>query len=264
MKKNIIYKYRTNNKYALNILTKGELWFAEPNTFNDPFDCKMEYEINNERQLLEKICIRYGKPKLTSNLSDEKLHEILLEAINNEKTPLRVLSLSEDELNILMWSHYANNHKGFCIGFMTHKYENINCIKIEEGQIRYKNDVGNGKDLLPLIPVYYSDNMPKERDLTLSSDDLKSIENFVTWKSSLWSYEKEQRILLWNDVLLKQNAPIKINKSEIVEIILGVRMPKILKDNIINIASKYEVKPKIYQCEYVKGKYAITKKEISY
>ena len=265
IQKNIIYKYRTNNEYALNILTKGELWFAEPNTFNDPFDCKMEYAIKNERQLFEKICIRYGKPtNLISNFNDEKLHEIILNAIKNDKTPLRVLSLSEDELNILMWSHYANNHKGFCIGFRTHKYEDVNCIKVEEGQIKYKNDVVNAKDLLPLTPVHYSDNMPKERDLTLSSDDLKSIENFVTWKSSLWSYEKEQRILLWNDILLKQNVPIKINKKEIAEIIFGLRMPKELKNNIIHIASNYEIKPKIYQCEYVKGKYAITKEEINY
>ena len=106
--------------------------------------------------------------------------------------------------------------------------------------------------------------MPKARDLSLSKDDIDSIKNFITWKSSLWSYEKEQRILLWSDILLKQNVPIKINKKEISEIIFGVRMPKDLKYNIIHIASDYEVKPKIYQCEYVKGKYAITKKEISY
>lgn len=263
MANNIVYKYRTNNNYALNILTKGELWFSDPKDFNDPFDCKMEYTIENERRTLEEICLRHGAPKLTSKYTDEQLH-VLLQKSLEEESLLRVLSLSEDELNILMWSHYADYHKGFCIGIKTYKYNNTDCIKIESGQIKEKIVIDIEKNLLPLIPVHYSDTMPKARDLSLSKDDIDSIKNFITWKSSLWSYEKEQRILLWSDILLKQNVPIKINKKEISEIIFGVRMPKDLKDNIIHIASDYEVKPKIYQCEYVKGKYAITKKEISY
>ena len=269
MANNIVYKYRTNNKYALNILTKGELWFAEPNTFNDPFDCKVEYKNltpKEEREYINKVFERKGV-RTVLEISDEKIHEAVLKVVNNDESPLRVLSLSEDELNILMWSHYADNHKGFCIGFKTYSHKNAfdtNFIKIEDGQIKDNilAEYGIPDNWLPLGKVVYDDTMPKERNL--NSDYENDLEKFFIQKSSLWKYEKEKRVLLWKDILLKQNIPIKINKNEIAEIIFGLKMKKELKDNIIHIVSNYEVKPKIYECKSVKGKYSIIKEEISY
>lgn len=269
MTNNIIYKYKSNNKYALNILTEGELWFAKPNTFNDPFDCKVEYKTltpEEEREYINKVFEKKGV-RTVLEISDEKIHEAVSKVVNSDESPLRVLSLGEDELNILMWSHYSDNHKGFCIGFKTYKnVSDTDFIKIEDGQI--KNNLlakyGIPDNWLPLIKVDYDDNDTMPNEINLNSDYKNDLEKFFKQKSSLWKYEKEKRVLLWEDILLKQNIPIKINKNEIAEIIFGLKMEKELKDNIIHIVSNYEVKPKIYQCEYVKGKYAITKKEISY
>ncbi|HGY1053520.1 TPA: DUF2971 domain-containing protein, partial [Aeromonas salmonicida subsp. pectinolytica] len=45
----------------------------------------------------------------------------------------RFVSLSRNNTNILMWSHYADSHKGFCIGFSRQN----NYFKVAES-VRYR------------------------------------------------------------------------------------------------------------------------------
>lgn len=259
---NIIYKYRAFDKeeHSLDILRNGELWFAFPKTLNDPFDCKIEFDltstmdtyasiwrkISNSRSIIEQ------KPSCIDSLIEMFYPEI----------PFRVLSLTKNPLNFLMWSHYADSHKGFCIGLKTYKDMDANSIKIESGQVIEKNkyDIIN---LLPLIPVIYSDDMPSPIDAFKTATDEESI-RFLTQKSTLWKYEEEQRCILDNNVLLKPGTPIKISKDDIAEIIFGLNIKNEDKEKIINIVSNYEIKPKIYQCKYVKGKYELKREEINY
>ncbi len=80
-----------------------------------------------------------------------------------------------------MWSHYANYHKGFCIGF--------------------KNNLGINEE--QVLPVNYSET--RSNDLTVQFIKFQNMSeeekfrdtrnNLLLTKYSKWAYEKEWRII---------------------------------------------------------------------
>ena len=98
-----------------------------------------------------------------NDIYDGQLYEI----INNQKITTHetgVFSLCEEANNNVMWSHYGNSHKGFCIGFNVAELFNI------------LKDASLGK-------VSYRGEFP-------SINDIHNL-NFI--KSKEWEYEKEYR-----------------------------------------------------------------------
>ena len=74
---------------------------------NDPFEGG--YKVNFlQNKLLEKSL---GETVVNDLIvSREKL-------LKTKKDTLGILSLTTDNKNLLMWSHYTNNHKGYCLEF---------------------------------------------------------------------------------------------------------------------------------------------------
>lgn len=101
------------------------------------------------------------------------LREQLYQLLNSN---VGMLSLSEDPVNVLMWAHYADNHRGLVLGF-DEKHEFFN-------RKRSQND-----EFYSLRKVIYSDAAPFSSLLTLEDDAI-----FVT-KGTKWEYEKEWRML---------------------------------------------------------------------
>lgn len=78
--------------------------------------------------------------------------------------------------SILLWSHYADSHRGFCVEFT--------------------DDIKEAKDIefTPSM-VNYVDSLP-DKD-SLNSYDKKSIkdkERILYWKGKIWAYENELRL----------------------------------------------------------------------
>lgn len=100
-----------------------------------------------------------------------------------------IVSLCTDHKNRLMWSHYADNHKGFCI-----EYD-------------FSADVLKEKRAL-VLPVVYSSLRPKLPYETMLFSEKQTLENMnfqsiyekiflsMLTKDEIWSYEKEWRILI--------------------------------------------------------------------
>lgn len=85
-----------------------------------------------------------------------------------------VFCLSALDANHLMWSHYASNHQGFCVG-------------IDESQLQeIQGVVGHGF-------VAYQEAAPSFR-YYLDPPELFDIRVFGC-KSSLWAYEREYRFV---------------------------------------------------------------------
>lgn len=124
-------------------------------------------------------------------------------------------SLCTDYRNPLMWAHYANSHKGFCIEF--------DC-STEIGQT------------LPLFPVIYSKDIVKMPwKYCLTPEGTKDPEfsarliQAVLTKDVVWKYENEWRILLPNTYEQNYKMPkiscvylgafcIKENEQQIIDI----------------------------------------------
>jgi len=277
--KEFLYKYRPLigidkshiNENTLKILRDGELYFSKPSQFNDPFDSKIDYNTNTTktelRAYITKLLKKYGKPlsdidNITEKINTGKIKSTDLVPKHPYPDSFKIFCLSKDEKNILMWSHYAKDHTGVCIGFKVHEGSNSMNIRVKPGY--FIPIAGFDNNLLPVTYINYSKKKPKPYNHFIQNkhklDEL--LTHFKT-KSKLWEYEKEVRIILYDKTILKN--PICLETCEIGEIIFGLRTPPELIDKVIQIVKNYPDNGshvKLYKCVEVKGQYAIEKKEI--
>lgn len=121
---------------------------------NDPYDYyPFESDIAETRKL-------YKSFGITTEIAKEELSKSHLNGIG-------IISFTESIDNILMWSHYANSHKGMAIGFNP------------------KHDFFKG-----LQRVRYTTQRP---DLRKEFPNIVGVELF--FKSEQWIYEKEWRLV---------------------------------------------------------------------
>jgi hypothetical protein len=131
----------------------------------------------NGRNISQQIEMLNNRIKPVTN----KLKEII-----NDKFAITCFSESPD--NILMWSHYANKHTGFCVEYDFSKLKFTNMI-------------------LSLYPVIYSKN---RANIPISLFDIQDLKNpkiannvdgisdlmiALLTKSDIWNYENEWRII---------------------------------------------------------------------
>jgi len=189
------YKFRSlgdkSIKHVERILTNNELYFSNPNGFNDPFDClpilsldltQNEYSeyLNDlyKREMPEasrterKAIIKTIVKDKTQNHHSLKFKKLLDLHMSNFVNNTGVLSLSVNFKHVLMWSHYADSHKGICLRFKAPSTESFFC---RAKKVIYQKD-------RPIV------NFIKERY------DRKP-DNALITKADFWSYEEEWRII---------------------------------------------------------------------
>ncbi|GHT93812.1 hypothetical protein FACS1894140_6910 [Spirochaetia bacterium] len=273
-KRAFLYKYRnligaTPTQIDVNtqkILENGELYFAKPSQFNDPFDSKIDYDTNADetqiRAYFTRVLPTFGRPlnDIDGIITRIKKGEIQLSdfAPHNPYADLaNIFCLSLDEKNILLWSHYAKDHTGICIGFKIHIWGNSMNIQAKPG---YANPIAGFSDnLLPVVHVDYSATKPSAYNHFIH--DVDKLEPFFRQKSSHWAYEQEVRIILMNSFLRKN--PVCVDTAEIGEIIFGIKTPDIQIDLVKDILKRYPDggrNVKLYKCIEIKGEYALDKK----
>lgn len=176
------YKYQQISKYTLQNLVKQQNWIADPQIFNDPFEFRMReiYSLNNDGKL------EYIKPK------ELEIRNYIKKNISS----YGVVCYSANEHNKLLWSHYAENHRGMCLVF------------------NVPNPLDSGLRKVEYLPNYPEINLDIEKDKAGYE-----IVKIVTTKSSEWSYEQEYR-----QVFLKKNCHEKY-PGTLIEIIFGCRTP---------------------------------------
>ena len=197
-----VYKYRPWNEFTKDIFINSQLWFPNPQTFNDPFDCQIvsntENSVNEIKTFLEKDSSgmsskqRKALAKSWRNKPYE-WHKLVNTTINSTINNSGVCCFAGSNDNILMWSHYTNSHKGICIKFDLLADLNFFLLPLK---IKYKKD----------YPIY---NHLK--------DSTKIIECLFQTKSECWSYENELRVIKPE----KGNCNYKFDKRALVEICFG-------------------------------------------
>jgi hypothetical protein len=257
----ILYKYRNwKTPYHQDLLIKRKLFFASPDQFNDPFDCKIPFILNKEELSKDKLfeiliqCLREDFP----GNSETELHKMAYkEQMQNElydenyieerakynheqiKNNFGVLSLSADEMNFLNWSHYSESHTGYCIGFDTFELDKI-CYGLLE-PVRYQID----------IPEIKIDFHRKDRIL-----EFLRIMLFV--KSSEWAYEKEYRITK----NAFANRIVEFSEECIKEVIFGCKMSIETKFEILEIIKKNYPNISVFEMNLHKTKFSLEKQQI--
>lgn len=226
----MIYKYFSNIEFVLSTLKDSQLWFSKVEDFNDPFEWDVPYKIDvskNENQIIKHIRDNsnlkhetYIKTKIDFYLSNpSKLEEELNKTLAYRKDKGVCCFTKEENLtNILLWSHYADNHKGIVLGLDENLME-----------ISHSLDWFNGRHITkPWIKdVQYTNEYRSINPFDNERPTLKDVE-FI--KSTVWENEKEVRLVSPLFGLHNFNA-----SNCLKEIVFGVKTPEINKSLITNL-----------------------------
>lgn len=241
---NSFFKYRKLNERTIKNIIENKIWLADIDTLNDPFECSLQFD-NNEclrlffadenfhatfkrmfgKELTKKeiqkiiksqepyetytkIC---RKKNIFLNITvDEQLENVQkrwAEIIEETNKNIRICSFSEQNDSLLLWSHYADQHKGICIEY----------------------DLVDENSMRPFLqPIIYTDNVHKIglfEDIT----PLKKIGSTL-FKCKDWEYESE-----WRLTIIKQEKifPQKMEISNPKAVYLGTRF-YLNEKNLIN------------------------------
>ncbi|MBB1270156.1 DUF2971 domain-containing protein [Shewanella sp. SR44-3] len=255
-----MYLFKYFEPARTDVIKNGCIRLTQPLDFNDPFEFKPvistvatqeEFKDIFEKTIHEKIEEELSKIplELAEKISKQDLEATIRQLLNDNKGKLDahlantakqvsniyneksneligVLCLTEEKDNLLMWSHYADSHKGFCIKFdASHEFFN---------QRRSEND-----EFYHLREVVYLDERPNKTMSNMSGVDL------LLLKSDIWAYEKEWRfcgVLNDSDYII-DSEPLNVHlfkfpKSIIQEIILGVNASSQLEQEMKLIISQ--------------------------
>lgn len=218
-----VFKYCSAST-AAQILQNGTMRWRSPLEYNDPFDAQWDPLWTLRTPEFEAEYLRFGRivfagPINWSDVHDDAVDDIrrfrrrfapmpeakrqtevdrqlreclpMFKRRGEEQRPflnaiarLRVLCFSRSPASVLMWSHYANEHRGAVVGF------DADVLKEAFG--------------VPLLPVIYESSLPVliqpelaarqiligARALPIEPGDTQRI---ITTKFSEWSYEQELR-----------------------------------------------------------------------
>lgn len=174
----LVYKYRGGNdeifERDLNSIEKNFFWSSNLESLNDP----QENIIITDKFTKQSNWLG----RFFQNRSNEALLKVqkALENILSCKNRIGIYSLSKSFIDELLWAHYANSHKGFCIEY--------------DLDLLINSYVYEGKYSFPVI---YNE-IPSElslKDISSTSKNNNLIQKVFASKSKKWEYEKEQRII---------------------------------------------------------------------
>ena len=137
----------------------------------------------------------------------------------------RIACFAQTPYSMLMWSHYANNHQGFCIEYETPDYSKENTEIFQS-----------------LFPVIYTDTRTDLSQVSLNWRSTGKLTNEELWdyykygllsKSLDWKYQQEWRLISCDDLLTDKSYNCKFFK--IKKVYLGNKMPPQDREEIIEI-----------------------------
>ncbi len=239
-----VYKYRisdtTRSPHFDSIITTNKLMFSSPKAFNDPFDCQLQpitfLSVTEVTQFINRVLPNAPaniKKNLVTNAINNPLAfaNILESAIQFDDKG--VLCLSQEPDNILLWSHYADNHYGVCLKFDI--LEDIDFFSIP-------------------LTVIYDQSYPVYNHMTQPND---IVTKMIKTKFEPWKYEKEISIF-------KQAKGLyEFKKTALKEIIFGCNTTQPEIDRIKNLTTSNGYNHMTFkQSEKQNGIYGLTLKTI--
>lgn len=211
----ILFKYRKFDKSCLELLLNRELWFASPATLNDPFEAE-----SSMHEVLDAVWTRYPISPEERKIYEENLHRQLSSS--------GICSFSKVRKNQLMWSHYADEHKGVCIGFKEHKIR-------PQGSNIYPIDV-TYQDKYPFENIIerfnYFEQIPGMNNLNAITGDI--LYSMLGTKYTSWKYERERRLVF------AKSVAHKFEPEAVNSIAFGLRMAERDRQTLRNLLSGAE------------------------
>jgi len=190
------------NRYNVN---DGHITFCNPSVFNDPFDCNCVF--NDD-----------------SPLSDR----------------FRIFCTAPSYYNILLWSYYGEDHKGYC--FKYDRNEIVNAI------LDSKTD-----GICIVGKVKYKKKRPKQKSAknTISYSEIKFYIEAAFTKYVNWEHEQEYRFVIISDDFASASDYVEF-KVPIEEIYVGCKgIPGCVSDSSGRTRSPIELRKHLDEYEII-------------
>lgn len=212
-----LHKFMSADR-AISFLSSRTIRFTQPDFLNDPYECHLTIDRAARKDLLDDFERGYREhfPQCTNEEVKERVKanesmviEHALLRYRNIRNDLGVLSLSENPLNLLMWAHYGDEHRGVVVEL---DFTHPSLLRFSAG----------GNEFSHLCAVRYT----KEKVCGAPTPD-NVIQTLIT-KSPEWEYELEWRFIRTLNLLKKVNDRVyvaEIDPKAIKRVILGARFP---------------------------------------
>jgi len=199
------------------LIVDSELYFVPPSKFNDPLDCRIPpcYKASTLKaeQYWRGIGKRHGagvdkrerKARIRKLVRDSRTlkgQERLNQQLFNSLDKRGIVSLTEDPVNMLMWSYYAEGHSGIALRFNM----DLNCLAAIQEQ------------MIP-VDVKYLHKFPNINFYDIESHQHQFLTAMLGSKSSVWQHEKE-----WRLVKVSGSGYVRIPPKMIDGVVLGMRI----------------------------------------
>lgn len=243
------------------------MYFSSVNDFNDPFDCTFqvdsscsEAERRRYRQyILEKYELSHDRHKIQETLDAAeknlgpgltKFFDKMVQECNMAEVKrwgLYCLSAVPD--NILMWAHYANAHRGFCLQFLNDQSQRFRVKSNPEER-------GETSEFLGPVPVRYSKQYPI---VNFIHDDLMTVgRKICLTKAGQWKYEQEWRMMDMN-----ARGPHQFLPQCLTGVIFGCKMQDKHKEMIRGWCKNRQPAITYYEAKQNEDSYSLNIVEIS-
>ena len=203
-------------------LRNHTIYCSRPSDFNDPWDCRpffnteflddpenikksIEWAVRvckQDGRMSEEDLLRMAKELENRDALDRTVRQITEETLAEVLQRYRVYCLCPDVENTLMWSHYADSHRGVCLEFNVRN--ELICQALE---VQYHAE-------FPMTAHYVDD--PSTNLLPLLA------------KSDCWAYEHEFRLIAQergnatpHETLFTDNGQLSIPDGALSAVIVG-------------------------------------------
>ena len=213
------FKYRPVNKNLIDSLVNSTIYFSSREALNDPFDSKIDI-----RQLIGSLLKEDLPAKAREQVEQIARDKTFFMNFDAGYRDFGICSFSIELAETLMWSHYADQHRGVAVHY--------------DFPIEWLN---NPTEIFGVAPVKYEPNTVSDwirSSAGLFHDDhfqfvTELLKRVLTAKAPAWSYEKEGRIIR------PKIGPYSIPRNMLVGITFGLRTSQGDEDLIRSIATTY-------------------------
>jgi hypothetical protein len=251
-----LYKYRRWDDRTKTALEKCEFWASRPSELNDPFDCQVRFDEHvsrdDFRQKIAAEADRYFPQRATaerehlvnayveSNWPPSRNKVDRFQAEYAERvSKIGVISFSARWDSVVMWSHYADQHRGVCI---------------EVDSTTFSGSVG-------CHPVRYQAERPL---INLFRDGMGAHKHAALVKNDEWRYEEEWRFTLEGSV---KSGPIpqavQFPEGAITAVIIVARARPEHQVEVEALAARLLPAPKLYGAFLHSERFTMDRRELS-
>jgi len=249
-----LYKYEPFTAQSLQNLKDQVIYFGSPFRFNDPYDCALSPSIKEPTDTeIAKIRQHYlAKSELEDKVRSEfemastaKLRAMLLrigqdvlnQQISDFLSRRGVSCFSEKVDSLLMWSHYGDQCKGFCLEFAT-SAEPFQKIR----KVHYRQDM----PVFDVVPMLCDEKFDPVLDLYCT-------------KALDWAYEHE-----WRGIHDKAGTAYGYPSDALTGVYLGPDMPFTAIEIVALILAGQNQHVQLWQGSRSKSSFSVEFHQVTY